>query len=283
MKSMRKNIKKKYIPFGLGLMCLFLISSVIALGQNQEPALPQLKTDKSPGKLEIGIHYSGWTLDIIKGMFQDTLIDELGEEIRNEISNELRDSHINLEQTIFEHDLVFDSGGHNYGLEMRFYPQGREGPFSLGLSFEKAKMRLGVNGTVKQSFSDGSFATADASGEILLNPFFTHLSFRWDLMPSWRITPYVILGLGVATLSGELHYEYLGEYKWLGVNETVEDSDLKDIKEAEEDIDFNIPNIFPLLQASVGVRVEIIPNLHMKVGAGFWNGFIFRIGISGRY
>ena len=281
---MKKYIKRMRIPFGLGLMCLFLISPAFVLSQNQEAALPQIKTDKTPGKLEIGIHYSGWSLNLIKGMFQDKLNDKMGEEIRAEISDYLRDNaHFGLEQTGFEHELTLDSGGHNYGLELRYYPQGREGAFSLGLSFEKAKMQMDVIGTVKQSFSDGSFATADASGQILLNPFFTHLSFRWDLMPSWRITPYVILGLGVAVMNGELQYEYLGIYEWRGMDETVEDSYLNDIKEAEEDMDFNIPNIFPLLQVSLGVRVEIIPNLNMKVGAGFWNGFIFRIGISGRY
>ena len=281
---MEKNIKEKYTPVTLGLVLILWLFPLLTRGQNQESEPPQFTTGKTPGKFEVGIHYSGWSLNLIKGSFEDKVIDELGEEIRDEIASYLRDNqHLGLVKTVYEQDFVFDSGGHNYGLELRFYPQGREGPFSLGLSFEKAKMQLTLTGDVKQSFEDGSLASADASGEILLNPFFTHLTFRWDLMPTWRITPYIVLGFGVAALNGEFQYEYKGIYEWRGPDETIEDSDLRDIQEAEEDIEFNIPNIFPLLQASLGVRVEIIPNLHMKAGAGFWNGFILRAGISGRF
>lgn len=277
-------IQKKMTKFPFVLIFLLLFSSGYAQEVEPRTELPELQFSDESGKFEISLHFSMWTIDVIKGAFEDKLNDELGEEIRNEVTKTVRgDYNPGVVLSGSEVDLAFDSGGYNYGMELRYYPKGRDGSFSLGLAFDKARMRLTEQGNVRQNFLDGTFATAEGTAEITLNPWFTTLSVRWDVKPGWIVSPYFIMGLGVAALNGEVNYDYSGEYNTAVGVEPVEGSEQKTIKEAEEDMSVNIPNVLPLLQLNVGVRAEIMRFLSLKVEAGFWDGFLLRVGISGRF
>ena len=277
-----KSIKCKKIVISAACL-LFLLNMTFANQVENETNIPTIVKKQKSGRFEIGFHSSLWTLDIIKSYFESAIGNEIGEEIANEMYKDIKGTHAYLNRSDYKEDLLFDSGGYNYGLELRYYPKGRDGAFSLGLSFDKARMRLTIEGPVRQNFSNGTYATADSLTEITLNPLFTNLSFRWDMVPHWRVTPFIILGIGIAAMNGEFNYNYSGLYKWGGSDENISDSQLKTIKRAEEDWDLNIPNIFPLMQVNVGVRARIITNLYIKAETGFWNGFILRAGISGRF
>jgi len=276
----------------LGLISFWLwgwVSPLPAVAQEKEPQVPpaiKVPVEKTPPwwqKLEVEIHYGQWTLDPIKGLFEEDLKKDLGKEIRQEVTNQLRESHPSLQQADYTQTLVFDSGGSNFGLEVRYYPRGREGGFSFGFSIEKTTIRLSVEGDVKQEFTDGTHAQVDAYGSLEISPWTTNISLRWDLRPEWRVTPYAVLGFGLGTLIGEMSYEYSGRYRWGGADETVEEAETKTLKEAEEDVDFNIPNIFFLLQTHLGVRVKIIEHLHFRLEAGLWDGLLFRGGLAYRF
>jgi len=276
----------------LGLISFWLwgwVSRLPMRAQEKEPQVPpaiKVPVEKTPPwwqKFEVEIHYGQWTLDPIKGLFEEDLKKDLGKEIRKEVTNQLRESHPSLQQTDYTQTLVFDSGGSNFGLEVRYYPHGQEGGFSFGFSIEKTTIRLSVDGDVKQNFNDGTHAQVDAYGSLEISPWTTNISLRWDLRPGWRITPYTVLGFGLGTLTGEMSYEYSGRYRWGGPDETVEDSETKTLKEAEEEVDFNIPNIFFLLQTHLGVRVKIIEHLHLRVEVGLWDGLLFRGGLAYRF
>ena len=276
----------------LGLISFWLwgwVSRLPMRAQEKEPQVPpaiKVPVEKTPPwwqKFEVEIHYGQWTLDPIKGLFEEDLKKDLGKEIRKEVTNQLRESHPLLQQADYTQTLVFDSGGSNFGLEVRYYPRGREGGFSFGFSIEKTTIRLSVDGDVKQNFNDGTHAQVDAYGSLEISPWTTNISLRWDLRPGWRITPYAVLGFGLGTLTGEMSYEYSGRYRWGGPDETVEDSETKTLKEAEEEVDFNIPNIFFLLQTHLGVRVKIIEHLHLRVEVGLWDGLLFRGGLAYRF
>jgi len=278
---MKRTKHKKIV---IAVICLLFVTNLIIAQQvKKKPEIPSIVKIQKSGKFEIGFHFSLWTLDLIKSIFEAEICKELGGEIKNEMYKEIEETHADLNQSDYEKDLLFDSGGHNFGLELRYYPTGKDGAFSLGLSFDKARMRFSVEGPVRLNYLNGSYATVDSFTEIILNPLFTSLSFRWDLVPHWRVTPFVILGFGIAAMKGEYYYEYAGIYRWTGVDEPIEDSKQKTIKEAEENWDLSIPNILPLLQVNIGVRARIIPNLYVKAETGFWNGFILRAGISGRF
>jgi len=251
-----------------------------------KPEVNVLKDDTGgwkEGKWEIDIHYSFWTIDPILSAFEDSMNKELEEELSEEITKQIEENHLALVKADYEQNLVHDSGGSNFGLEFRFYPKGKEGSFSLGLSFERTKIRYSFVGIAKQKFTDGSYGDVDAEGLFESSLFSTNLSFRWDMKPAWRVSPYFVFGFGLAPLKGEFSYSYTGRYYWVGPTESIEDSDTKTIKEIEEDIENNIPNIFPIIQMNFGVRGEIVPSLHLKAEAGIWDGFIFRFGLAYRF
>lgn len=279
----QKSWKKSALVFFM-IMFMVLAQGVYAQQDKQEEELPRLVFDEGiAGKLEIEVHYGYWTMDLFKGLFEADLVDELSGEIADEITNQIGDEGHNVNFIRQEHSLVFGSSGSDYGLELRFYPGGRYSSFSLGLSIEKMRMKATVEGPVTVQYDDGSYAEMNSIGIIDLNPLFTNLSFRWDFKPDWMVTPYVVFGLGVAALNGEVSYEYTGTYYYSGGTEVHEDSDSRSVKEAEEDTDVNLPNILPLLQINIGVRAEVIPHLHLRAEAGIWNGLILRGGVAYRF
>lgn len=266
------------------LLAALVVSPVPVMAQTQDqPELPPAFSRANEGRFEIGLHFSFWSLNLLKGLLEGEVADELGEEIRDEITAEVGGSYAGLVKAGYEQELIFDSGGHNYGLELRYYPQGRDGGFSFGLAVDKARMRLQVDGDLVQSFGDGTAATATAFGEIVLNPVFTSLSFRWDVLPRSMISPYFNMGVGIAALNGEFNYEYAGLYTRAGYVETIGDSEQQTLKQAEEDMSVNLPNVIPLLQLHLGVRAELLPNLNIKAEAGIWDGFLLRFGVAGRF
>jgi len=279
----QKSWKKSSFVFVI-LIAFVLIQSGFTQQDEQEEELPRLIFDDGiAGKLEVEVHYGYWTLDLFKGIFEDDLTQSLSDEIAEEIAIEINESGHKIAKAGHNHNLVFGSSGSIFGFELRFYPGGRYSSFSLGVSIEKTHMNVTVEGPVNVQFNDGSYAEMDAVGIVELNPLFTNISFRWDIKPEWAVTPYFVLGLGVAALNGEVRYNYNGTYYWAGGREAHQDEDMRDIKEAEEDTDFNLPNILPLLQINIGVRAEVIPHLHLKAEAGIWDGFILRAGIAYKF
>jgi hypothetical protein len=280
---MQKSWKKLFFFFVI-LISLLMAQSAFSQQDDQEEELPRLIFDDGiAGKLEIEVHYGYWTLDPFKSLFEEDLTQQMSDEIAEEISIKINESGYDIVKIGHDHNLVFDSSGSVFGFELRFYPGGPYSSFSLGVSIEKTRMTAIVNGPVNVQFHDGSYAEMDSEAKVELNPLFTNLSFRWDIKPEWIVSPYFVLGLGVAALNGEVSYKYNGTYYWAGGTESHEDEDSREIKEVEEDTDFNLPNILPLMQITIGVRAEVIPHLHLKAEAGIWNGFILRGGIAYKF
>jgi hypothetical protein len=270
---------------------------LLAQQPEQEAEMTSVAVIDDSGKFVIGLYYGGWTLNILKSAFEEALSDELGEQIREEIIDEIKQLNPFIQPTDFTNEFSFDSSGPSYGLELRYYPQGRFGAFSLGLSVDKLGMKISGVGNVRQNFDDNTYAEADGTGEVILNPVFTTLSFRWDFMPRWRVSPYYSMGLGLAVIGKEkmsgdainydktdsLSWEYEGVYNWVAGRYNVAGADQMSLKEAEEQGDFNVPNILPLLLVNLGVRADILPYLVLRGEVGFYDGIAFRLGVSGRF
>ena len=255
-------------------ICIVLILNTLSTAQEKEPL---------EGKFEIDVHYSKWSVNLIGDWFASELTDRLGREIRDEVYHQIRDTYTGIYNADYEHSLVFDSSGNNYGLEFRFYPRGRGTSFSLGVYIEENQMNLIVQGSVKQNFSNGSYTEVESEVYLELRPLLTNLSFRWDLVPQWPVSPYFVLGFGLGAFRGDFGYNYTGTYTWDGPSEQIEDQVTKTFKEAEEEYDINLPNIFPLFQAGFGLRIQLLPALHLKGEASFWTGFILRVGAALRF
>jgi len=281
---MKNKIRKKSPVI---LFCIFLVlSGRLLIGQGSDLQLKgeaKLLDPGVKGKFEVSFHYSYWSLNPVKSLFESSLVDTLSKEIRQEIANQARAVAPGLVRTDYEHSLAFDSSGSNFGLEIRYYPKGRKGAFSLGFSLEKTSMQMSIKGPVKQFYNDGTYAEVEAEGIVAIKPFSSNLSLRWDMAPSWMVSPYFVLGVGIAPLSGNFDYHFTGTYFWAGPSETLEESESMSLKSAEEEMDFNIPNIFVIVHMAFGIRAEIASHLVFKVEAGVWDGFMIRGGLGVRF
>jgi hypothetical protein len=266
----------------LVLICLML--APYALAQQQEPPmeLPEVaKKDSLSGKIQIGFHYGPWTLKPFSNAFEDELLREISSEIRERVNNAIF-GDIPWGDLITDYDdgLVFGTSGYNFGVEIRFFPKGPEGSFSLGLSIERTKINIKAEGPINQHYIENATSTVEGLGYIKANPLTTNLSFRWDINPSWRVSPYFVMGFGLGTLLGEVGYEWTGSYQYKNIIEQTDGSDILTLEEVEWQIDENIPNVFYLFQLNIGVRARITRNFYVNGEIGFWDGMVFRAGIA---
>ncbi len=250
---------------------------------------PNLSAD---GHFELSIHYSRWNIDILGNIIEDVVSDTIENELEETISEDLKDEY-GLELVSYTQTVDFDSSGDNYGFEARWYPGGKNGSFSIGLSVEKTSMKVGLKEiNTELELSDESSFQGTAVGDFLIKPLSFHLSFRWDILPSSKITPYITLGAGVASFSSiegnEVSYSYTGELQRPGYSpETETGGETKTIKEIQdeleaEDQDFLPLPFLPIIQLNLGLKGKITENIHLMIDAGIWNGFLIRGGLAVR-
>ncbi len=248
-----------------------------------QPASVTAPEIRKGGNVQVQFHLSGWTLDPVIKIVEGLLADKIGHEILHKVSQEVRSSHYALIEAGSQQELSFDSGGSNYGLEIRYYSRGWPGSFSLGLSFDQTTIRLALSGKVNQSFTNGTSAEAEASGQLTLDLASTLINFRWDISPLSRLSPYFIVGLGITPFQGVVNYEYIGTYKAIGLQESLSDGDEMTLKELAEENDFDLLDVFVVLQLALGLDVEIYKGLTVSGEAGLWDGFYLRGGLGYRF
>jgi len=249
--------------------------------------IPNLSAD---GHFEFSFHYSRWSIDILGNIIEDAVSDAIESELEETISEDIKNEY-GLDLVSYSQTVDFDSSGHNYGFEMRWYPGGLYGSFSIGLSVEKTSMKVGFTEIATDlELSDNSSFQGTATGEFLINPLSFHLSFRWDILPSSSFTPYITLGVGAASFSSiendEVSYSYSGELTQPGFEpetetggETITIGEIQDELEAEGDDFLPLP-FLPFIQLNLGLKGKITENIHLMVDAGIWNGFLIRGGIA---
>lgn len=235
------------------------------------------------GHWEIGAHYSWWSVNLLKGLFESSLTDELGKSIQNEIVKQSGMIQAGLVKLSYAQTLGFDSSGSGTGLEVRYYSRGRAGTFSLGLGFEKTYIKLMLNGTATQAYTSGATASIDVTSSVAISPLTTHVTFRWDFGANQRLTPFFTFGLGFAPLSGTFAYSYTGTYKAGGLQQSLSGSKEQDFDALGKEIDFQFPSIFVVLQLDFGLKAELAKGLFLSGEAGIWDGLFFRGGLSYRF
>jgi hypothetical protein len=234
------------------------------------------------GHWEIGFHYSSWGVNLAKGLFEDALVKAASDEIRDNVTGELDALYPgHLSPSSDSNGLGFDSQGSNYGAELRYYPLGRRGSMSIGFSIEQTHVKLMMKGPVTQNYSDGSSATVEGDAVVETNPVTTHLSFRWDFVPSARVTPYFIFGLGLGPLNGEARYTYTGTYTRGSQQAGVAGDWLKTFDELRQEGEIDL-HLLVMIHAAFGLSAEIVRGVILKGEAGFWDGLILRAGLAFR-
>ncbi len=77
------------------------------------------------GKWEIGTHYSCWGKGFV-------------------VSNP--EDYVSAVFDEFDGPIGFDPHGHNFGFELRFFPAGKQGSFSIGFSYERNFFKADLSG-----------------------------------------------------------------------------------------------------------------------------------------
>jgi tetratricopeptide (TPR) repeat protein len=239
--------------------------------------------EEKGGHWEVGVHYSWWSVNLLKGIFESKLTDELGKSIQDEIVKQSGMIQAGLVKLSYAQSLSFDSSGTNTGLEVRYYSRGRAGTFSLGVGFEKSYMKLMLTGTARQDYLSGSTASIDVNASVAFSPFTTHANFRWEFGANQRLTPFITLGLGFAPLSGTFSYTYSGTYKAGSLQQSLSGSKVQTFDALGQEIDFNFPSTLVVFQLDFGLKAELAKGLFIVGEAGIWDGFMFRGGLAYRF
>ena len=231
------------------------------------------------GKWQIGPHYGIWSLSPVETIIENYLGDMLENQFQGLVEEYLEIIDPDWEYTP---DIHFGSGGTNLGLEVRFYPGGEDGSFSIGLAVEKSQLELTLDGSIKFILADGSYFDGSGNAKLLLEPTSYHLSFRWDLMPSWRLHPYIGFGAGIGSLNGVLVYDNVTAEVYDASTATTvtvtHPSGQMDLADLLEDAGYQgIP--LPILQFNLGFNFKITNYLHVLFDAGIWDGFLVRGGV----
>jgi len=259
------------------------------------PAFP------AKGHFEFGLHYGAWSVNVLRGPIENLLSDALKTEFRDKFLEEIRKDNPNFQETSYSQKVSFDSGGHNFGLEARWYPGGQTGSFSLGLSVEKTTMKVSLPevsaalaGRDSKTGQGGSLS-GRVNGEIQIAPLSFHLNFRWDILPSARIHPYFSFGFGIAGASvydnGKVTYSYLADFTSPTENEHYADSATKTFRQLEQEdntdengnpkpSDFKLPGFFPFVSMNFGLKAKITDNIHLLIDYGIFDGFLLRGGLA---
>ena len=225
---------------------------------------------KATGNWEVGIHYSYWTIDMIAPIVEDSLTPDL----------EYYD--------LAKGSLEFDSDGNNYGLELRYFPAGKKGSFSIGFSYEKNNFRADLAGNYNDFDDNGNTIAASASGSIEMLPHSFNFNIRWELWPKSRIQPYFGFGFGVGAQTGTFSYHTKAVTTIEGVDITEEEFETYTFDELlieyeEEEGEAFPVSIFPIIHIQFGVRGEIVDNIYLLAEVAVYDGLIFRGGIAYRF
>ena len=260
-------------------------ATTAAAGQGSAPGASVWSRirDAIDGKVELEFHYGSWSVDLVKGLFEESITDGLADRLRDEVTREVEKQGVKVTYTSSENTLGLDTEGHNFGFGLRVYPGGRNGSFSVGLSLEKTRLVLALKGGLKNTFVGGSYATVDADASIETSPWTTHMSFRWEFLPRRRVSPFFNFGLGVGALGGRVTYHFVGDYLGGLEDRHLEDSDDLDFDGVEQKWDVTIPNYVPFVHLGLGVRGRIIAGLSANVEAALWNGLVLRAGVAYRF
>jgi len=249
------------------------------------------------GEWEIGFHYGRWSLNLLAPLIEEKAGDLLEDNLRDEMLNKIREKYPYIHATSYTQTIEFDSTGSNFGGEIRYYPSGNQGSFSIGLGVEKSSLQCSFPkvDVIMQLESDlnpaqkGDFVARATAAQFNISPLSYHFNVRWDIAPQALIHPYITLGAGFFTIGdlekGRVILGYSGTLTVTGIGqETISDAYEKTVKEAlEESEDVNLPSVLPILQLNVGLKAMISENIHLLIDFGIWDGFLLRGGVGIRF
>ncbi|RFT15450.1 MAG: hypothetical protein OP8BY_0340 [Candidatus Saccharicenans subterraneus] len=247
------------------------------------------------GNLEFNVHYSYWTLNVVRGLVEKMVSDTLENDLKDRFLQQIQADYPTLVERGYQQDVNFDAPGHNIGFELRFYPGGRGGAFSLGLAVEQTTMKISFPSVtarldlVDLNLNQTATYNGQAGGEFIIKPLSFHLNMRWEFLPSKVLSPYLTIGAGISTsksfFDARYRYEYSGTLTLPDSStEQYSDSDTKTLRQIKDERlaegkDFPL-NFLPIFQFNLGLRARLSRALNLVADVGIFDGFLFRGGLS---
>jgi len=180
-----------------------------------------------------------------------------------------------------------DFYGSNFGIEFRYYPGGKNGSFSIGISYERNSFKSDLKGTYEDYDDNGYRYVTEASGYLEAFPHSFNFSIRWDIFPKSKFHPYFNIGFGFGKIDGLIkvdttttHYTESGTIVEHDSEEMTFQEALDDIEEEGESFPISF---FPILNISFGIKGEIFDNFYLLGEIALYDGLIFRGGVAYRF
>ena len=231
------------------------------------------------GHWEIDFHYSSWSINLAKGAFEDPLLKSVSNEIREEHERPARRPGSRLPDAV---DGQPRAGLRLRGVELRrrdpVLPPGTAGLDERRLLHREDQYQAHTKGPVTQNYTDGSSATVEGDAVVDTNPVTTHLSFRWDFVPSSRVTPYFIFGLGIGPLNGDVRYVYAGQYRAESQSSRSAAMGPRHSTSCGKTRTSHLTDAHA--HAAFGVKAEVFRGVILMAEVGFWDGLILRGGLA---
>jgi hypothetical protein len=254
---------------------------------------------------EFGFHYGSWSLNLLKPM-AESFAEDFAEQFKNKQFDKIKEENpgVDLRELNFQNQVEFDSSGRNFGFELRWYPAGENGSFSIGLALEKTSFKIGMT-KVSTAMTLENMKTDEmiefdgvGSGDVQSKPLAFLVSFRWDIFPRGWIHPYFTFGLGAAGVNAwdetVLTYMFTGTANFPGEPpQTIAESGTKTLlqlkeedaqrknEEGSSEEPFEYPiKFFPFLQLHFGLKAKITNFAHLLVDFGVLDGFVLRGGLA---
>lgn len=223
----------------------------------------------SEGEWVVGFHYSKWSVNIIRQIIEDNVTDAFDDFDTS------------------KGDLTFNSNGNNFGFEISYFPKGKEGSFSIGLSYERNNFKGKLTGNYTDKDNFGNKEEVVGEGFFDLRPHSFNINLFWDLWPKSRVHPYVGFGFGIGPLNGEGELTTTTTTHYHGYTLIEETKDEKTLKEAINELDDEGEGspftFFPIIHLKLGLKGEIVNNLYAFVELAIYDGTLFRGGILYRF
>lgn len=247
------------------------------------------------GYLEFNVHYSYWTLNVVRGLVEKMVSDTLENDLKDRFLQQIQADYPTLVESGYRQEVNFDAPGHNVGFELRFYPGGRGGAFSLGLAVEQTTMKISFPSVsarldlIDLNLNQAATFNGQAGGEFIIKPLSFHLNMRWEFLPSRVVSPYLTIGAGISTsksfFDARYRYEYSGTLTLPDSStEQYSDSDTKTLRQIKDERlaegkDFPL-NFLPIFQFNLGLRARLSRAMNLVADVGIFDGFLFRGGLS---
>ena len=223
----------------------------------------------SSSNFELTVHGSYWTADIFSSIIEENFTPDFA----------------GYDAEKGNYDLNFY--GSNFGIGFRYYPGGKYGSFSIGISYERNSFKSDLSGSYQDYDGYGNKYVSTSVGYLKVFPHSFNVSFRWDISAKKKFHPYFEFGFGIGKMDGivkvDVETVYYTEHGTITDNDSEEMTLEEALDELEEEGNKIPIKFIPIVHIGFGIKGEIAENFYLIGEISIYDGLIFRGGVAYRF